>query len=232
MPAPFSPAAVAIFMLLTFAASAHAAGLGKAKVLSSTGELLKVRVELILGPGDRPGRIKAAVASPAIPEHDEENQLWVTVDPAPYGRAVLTVRSVAPIHDSRLALLVAVSSPAGRAYRSFDLELQAPKQKGGSGSAGTDASPPAVSTSAASGTREVSPGSTAPASVASVAKAPSPGESAEMGTADGSKSPGAGEVLGDFEDRAVFGRLMALVALGIAVVAALGAIGIYFYRRG
>jgi len=119
-------AAFPLFLLLAQAGATEAAGLGTAKVISGPGELLKVRIELILGPGDRRSKIQAAVASPAIPEDDSDNQLWVTVDPAPYGRAALTVRSIAPADKERMELVVAVSSPAGRAYRSYDLALPRP----------------------------------------------------------------------------------------------------------
>lgn len=205
-------AAAGLLLMLVCAGGAGAAGLGKAKVLSAPGEPLKVRIELILGPGDRPGRIRAAVASPAIPEDDESNQLWVTVDPAPYGRAVLTVHSVAPVDAPSLELLVAVSSPAGRAQRSFDISVpRRPLQ-------------PPVSNPAVAGLPAADPARTE-APPPSFASAPQPMP------APGAEPVAAQDRLSRLEEQAELGRQVSMVALGVAAIAALGALALAAFHR-
>jgi Tfp pilus assembly protein FimV len=203
-------AAAGLLLMLAGAGSAGAAGLGKAKVVSTAGEPLRVRIELILGPGDRPGRIRAAVASPAIADDDESNQLWVTVDPAPYGRAVLTVRSVAPVEAPSLELFVAVSSPAGRAQRSFDIPVPQP--------------PPAAP--AGDGT---APGPPAEPQGAPPPLAADPG----LTPASGTQAVAPQDRPARLEDRAELGRQVSLIALGVAALAGLGALVLAaVHRRG
>ncbi len=226
MTARFSPAvAAAILLLLGHGGCVEAAGIGKAKVVSAAGDPLRVRVELILGPGDRPGRIKAAVASPEIPEDDESNQLWVTVNPAPYGRASLTVRSIAPVEQTSLELLVAVSSPAGRAQRSFTIKVPQPT----AAPAGDAAPPPQPTPVQPTGTNP--PPSAAPAPPPA---APAPKQNAVsqgLTFPPQAASPTAQDAVARLEDQAALGRLVSLVALGIALVAALGALALHVSRR-
>jgi Tfp pilus assembly protein FimV len=210
--------ASAFAMLLSCAGAAHSAGLGKAKVLSAAGEPLRVRIELILGPGDRPGRIRAAVASPSVPEDDAGNQLSVTVDPAPYGRAALTVRSSAPMEDTPFELFVAVSSPAGRAQRSFNL---APRRPQTAPAPGAPAAPsPAPEPVPASGTMPLEEAAVPPVSTppAPAAAAPPP-------------KPATGDSLGRLAGQAAMGKRVSAVALGVALLAALGAVALLVFRR-
>lgn len=234
---PYRAVVTAAFpaVLLAQANAVDAAGLGKAQVLSAPGQILNVRVELIMGLGDKPRGIKAAVASPAIPKDDPENMLYATVESLPRGRAQLTVRSIEPVNHPKLDLVVAVSSRAGRAYREYPLVLLTPKADKRAApektSADSAAPAPAAAQAAATGSAAPAPATAAPIAVTPVSApeilhgAPGQITTAPLENVAGTDQQAVAGRNGEesVDNRAWTGRMVAMLALAIAALAGIGA---------
>lgn len=161
----------------------HAAGLGEARALSAIGEPLRVRIDLVMEPGERPDAIKARVASPSIDAGSATpagNALTASVVATGEGKAGVVVRSAAPVYRPYVELIVALSSPAGRSDRSFVVALP-PVRPGiaapgpaAAGSARGGAMPSPAAAPASAATPEPSPAAPPAAAVPVQSVAPPP----------------------------------------------------------
>ncbi|MCK7501690.1 MAG: permease-like cell division protein FtsX [Comamonadaceae bacterium] len=125
-PVRFLAASVALLAVACHSPALHAAALGEARALSAIGEPLRVRIDLVMEPGERPDAIKARVASPSIDAGSAApagNALTAAVVATGEGRAGVVVRSTGPVYRPYVELIVALSSPAGRSDRSFVVAL-------------------------------------------------------------------------------------------------------------
>ncbi len=171
-PVGFLAATLAALAIVCHAPALQAAGLGEARALSAVGEPLRVRIELVMAPGERPDAIKARVTSPSIDAASAApagNALTASVVATAEGKAGVMVRSAGTVYRPYVELIVAVSSPAGHSDRSFVVAL--PTVRPGIAAAGPARAAP-VNTGVAVAPSPAAAPASAPAAVPSPAAPP------------------------------------------------------------
>ncbi len=138
--------AIAICLIL-FPFSIYAAGLGKLNVISGLGEPLKADIELLSVTAEELSSINATIApiqayqDQGLEKPASHNDIKIEVAKNARGMPVLKLRSVQPITDAFLDMLIQVDWSSGRLLREYTVLLDPP---GYTGEANTNGQPNAV----------------------------------------------------------------------------------------
>jgi pilus assembly protein FimV len=124
-----------LFLLcaLLFPLIGNALQLGKIVVISSQGQPLNAEIELMLTPGEDTSKLQASLASKENYESQGierlaiHNNISVELQKNEKGLNVLKLKSVQPVPDPFLDLLIQVDSAKGRNYREYTVLLDPPE---------------------------------------------------------------------------------------------------------
>jgi pilus assembly protein FimV len=118
--------------LLTLPYSVLAAGLGKLNIMSSLGEPLKADIELLSVTPEELSSITASIASNEAYENQglekpvSHNDIKIEIAKNSRGAPILKLKSVQPITDAFLDMLIQVDWSSGRLLREYTLLLDPP----------------------------------------------------------------------------------------------------------
>ena len=124
-----------LFLLfaLLFPLMGHALQLGKIVVTSSQGQPLNAEIELMLTPGEDTSKLQTSLASKENYESQGierlaiHNNISVELQKNEKGFTVLKLKSIQPVPDPFLDLLIQVDSAKGRNYREYTVLLDPPE---------------------------------------------------------------------------------------------------------
>lgn len=124
-----------LFLLyaLLFPLMCHALQLGKIVVTSSQGQPLNAEIELMLTPGEDTSKLQTSLASKenyasqGIERLAIHNNISVELQKNEKGLTVLKLKSIQPVPDPFLDLLIQVDSAKGRNYREYTVLLDPPE---------------------------------------------------------------------------------------------------------
>lgn len=124
-----------LFLLfaLLFPLMGHALQLGKIVVTSSQGQPLNAEIELMLTPGEDTSKLQTSLASKENYESQGierlaiHSNISVELQKNEKGFTVLKLRSIQPVPDPFLDLLIQVDSAKGRNYREYTVLLDPPE---------------------------------------------------------------------------------------------------------
>ena len=124
-----------LFLLFTllFPLMGHTLQLGKIVVTSSQGQPLNAEIELMLTPGEDTSKLQTSLASKENYESQGierlaiHNNISVELQKNEKGFTVLKLKSIQPVPDPFLDLLIQVDSAKGRNYREYTVLLDPPE---------------------------------------------------------------------------------------------------------
>jgi len=122
-----------ILFALLFPLMGHALQLGKIVVTSSQGQPLNAEIELMLTPGEDTSKLQTSLASKENYESQGierlaiHSNISVELQKNEKGFTVLKLKSIQPVPDPFLDLLIQVDSAKGRNYREYTVLLDPPE---------------------------------------------------------------------------------------------------------